>query len=435
MGRPDEPVAGPQGQAVAPGEEANTPGGEAAATVRPVPAALGGAEEQLERLGRELTEIAMLEQQTRAEATRHEQRRVQAGERLSAMQSRKDADPDELREAVAQLLTLTRRSALMEAQVDVLAGKEKVLLRYRDHLAELVVALRAAAEWVPPEGSGDEFEALPVSAGVSRAILSAQEDMRRDIARAMHDGPAQSLANIVLQAQIVERLVARDPEAGVREAQALIDVVQHALDATKTFIFNVRPMVLDDLGLVPTLRRLARDRGRDAQIPVDFDSVGADRRLDIDLETGLFRILDQATVAYLETAPDRVSLSLTWEPASLAGHLQATHTAETVLALPAGVTAADADASPDEERPAAASTRRRRGSREQGEDLPPALAAMIREQREDEAARAPRPEPPRAQGLPAATWRDIEQRARSLGIEARLSDEGRCLDLAAELPS
>ena len=378
----------------------------------------------------------MLEQQTRAEAARHEQRRVQAGERLSAMQGRKDADPDELREATAQLLTLTRRSALMEAQVDVLAGKEKVLVRYRDHLAELVEALRAAAEWVPPEGSGDELEALPVSAGVSRAILSAQEDMRRDIARAMHDGPAQSLANIVLQAQIVERLVARDPEAAVREAQTLIDVVQHALDATKTFIFNVRPMVLDDLGLVPTLRRLARDRGRDAQVPVDFDSVGADRRLDIDLETGLFRILDQATVAYLETAPDRV-LALAHLGAGVAGGAPAGD--------PHGRDRAGAAAGRRLPMPTRHPTRsarrrrraprRRRGTREQGEDLPPALAAMIREQREDEAARAPRAEPPRAQGLPAAIWRDIEQRARSLGIEARLSDEGRCLDLAAELPA
>ncbi len=394
MGRPDEPVA----------------------------VALGGAEEQLERLGRELAEIAMLEQQTRAEAARHEQRRAQAGERLAAMQSRHDADPAELRETVAQLLTLTRRSALMEAQVDVLAGKEKVLVRYRDHLAELAEALRAAAEWVPPAGSGDELEALPVSAAVSRAILSAQEDMRRDIARAMHDGPAQSLANIVLQAQIVERLVARDPEAALREARTLIEVVQHALDETKTFIFNVRPMVLDDLGLVPTLRRLARDRGREAQVPVDFDSVGADRRLDIDLETGLFRIIDEATVAYLETAPARVSLSLTWEPASLAARVQAVHTAETVLALSSGL-------EPSPEPPPT-----RRGTREQGEDLPPALAAMIREQREDEAARAPRAQPPRPQGLPAATWRDIEQRARSLGIEARLGDEGRSLDLAAELP-
>src|SRR3989304_784754 len=55
-------------------------------------------------------------------------------------------------------------------------------------------------------------------------------------------------------------------------------MVQHTLEATKTFIFDVRPMVLDDLGIVPTLRRAARDRGRVAQIPVEFDSVGQGRR-------------------------------------------------------------------------------------------------------------------------------------------------------------
>ena len=46
----------------------------------------------------------------------------------------------------------------------------------------------------------------------SRLLLTAQEDLRREIARAMHDGPAQSLTNIVLQAQIVERLVLKDPQ-------------------------------------------------------------------------------------------------------------------------------------------------------------------------------------------------------------------------------
>ena len=49
---------------------------------------------------------------------------------------------------------------------------------------------------------------------VSRLVLTGQEDLRREIARAMHDGPAQSLTNIVLQAQIVERLVAKDPALG-----------------------------------------------------------------------------------------------------------------------------------------------------------------------------------------------------------------------------
>ncbi len=128
----------------------------------------------------------------------------------------------------------------------------------------------------------------------------------------MHDGPAQSLTNIVLQAQIVERLVARDPASASGEIRQLTAMVQQTLDATKSFIFDVRPMVLDDLGLVPTLRRAARERGRRAGIPVEFDSLGSDRRLPMDLESGLFRMLDEAMAAYLAETPDRVVMKLDW---------------------------------------------------------------------------------------------------------------------------
>ena len=106
--------------------------------------------------------------------------------------------------------------------------------------------------------SPDAGAQLPTA--VSRIVLSAQEDLRREIAKAMHDGPAQSLTNIVLQAQIVERLMATDTARARTEVGLLIAMVQQTLDATKSFIFDVRPMVLDDLGLVPTLRRSARDR-------------------------------------------------------------------------------------------------------------------------------------------------------------------------------
>ena len=89
-------------------------------------------------------------------------------------------------------------------------------------------------------------------------------------------------------------------------------MVQQTLEATKSFIFDVRPMVLDDLGLVPTLRRAARERGRRAGVPVDFDSMGQDRRLPMDLESGLFRILDEAMAAYLGARAERVAVRLDW---------------------------------------------------------------------------------------------------------------------------
>jgi two-component system sensor histidine kinase DegS len=145
-----------------------------------------------------------------------------------------------------------------------------------------------------------------------RLVLGAQEDLRREIARAMHDGPAQSLTNIVLQAQIVDRLLARDPEMAKAELGQLVSMVQATLDATKSFIFDVRPMVLDDLGLVPTIRRAASERGRRARLPVEFDSMGPDRRLSMELESALFRILDEALGGYLAGKPDRVAISLDW---------------------------------------------------------------------------------------------------------------------------
>ncbi len=213
-------------------------------------------------------------------------------------------------------------------------------------------------------------------AAVSRMVMTAQEDLRREISRAMHDGPAQSLTNIVLQAQIVERLVARDPASAHGEVTQLIAMVQQTLDATKSFIFDVRPMVLDDLGLLPTLRRAARERGRRAGIAIEFDSMGQDRRLPMDLESGLFRIVDEALAAYLSLAPDRVSLKLEWT-----GQVEVRVAASKT---PLFIT----EPTP----PPPAPESKKKGGKDVADELPPALAAMIeeREAAEREEAEAAR---------------------------------------------
>src|SRR4029079_10677159 len=174
-----------------------------------------------------------------------------------------------------------------------------------------------------PDGDGTPGEGEALSPTLSRVVLSAQEDLRREIARSLHDGPAQSLTNIVLQAQIVDRMIAKDPEQAKGEIRLLMSMVQQTLEATKSFIFDVRPMVLDDLGLVPTLRRATRDRGRRAQVQVEFESLGGDRRLPMDVESTIFRILDEALGAYLALAPERIALRLDWGPERLEAHLTA----------------------------------------------------------------------------------------------------------------
>ena len=228
-------------------------------------------------IDRELAEIDMLIAQARSETSRHETRRATAADKLAGLDPA--ATAADAAELAGQVVNLTRRAALMDAQLEILEGKRRSAARLQEVIrasAEAVRGLELGTARRSTSVEVDEVEAAMPPA-VSGLVLSAQEDLRREIARAMHDGPAQSLTNIVLQAEIVERLVARDPTSAAAEVRALVAMVQQTLEATKTFIFDVRPMVLDDLGLVPTLRRSARDRGRRAGIDVAFASAGVDR--------------------------------------------------------------------------------------------------------------------------------------------------------------
>jgi two-component system sensor histidine kinase DegS len=354
-------------------------------------------------LERELTEIDMLVAQVRQEAARHEQKRAQAADKLAAT----SGAPKELADLHAQVVTLTHRAAVMEAQVEVLEGKRKALARFRDALVRHVESPEDGGALDADAEDDDGVPALPPA--VSRMLLGAQEDLRREIARAMHDGPAQSLTNIVLQAQIVERLLARDPEQAAGEVRLLMSMVQQTLDATKSFIFDVRPMVLDDLGLMPTLRRATRERGRRAGITVDFESSGGDRRLAPETESGLFRILDEAMAGFLSTSPDTLALRLDWSDRVEA----------TVTALRAGAELAGVSAEPD---------------LPDDEDLPPTLAAMVQDRRGERRARADAARQAAIAALPRAAWREIQQRAGTIGATAELLDGGGTLRVSVAVP-
>jgi len=388
---------------------------EAAATPEPAPEAPTGSLDalaaslaaELEGLARELDEIGLLVGQSRAEAGHLEQKRAAAAGRLEGLA--RGAGPD-LAEAASQLAAITRRASAMESQVEVLDGRQRTLERHRDSLEQVRAALATlggtsgSPDDGSPAGGGPEVPeatggaGAPTASAMNRVVLAAQEDLRRDIARAMHDGPAQSLANITLQAQIVERLIERDPAAARGEVRELTAMVQRTLDATKTFIFDVRPMVLDDLGLVPTLRRVARDRSRRTGVPVEFESLGADRRLPMELESAVFRVADEAVAALAGGHPERVAMTLDWGE-------------ELELAVQ-GRFAAAADG--HDEAPRA--------------DMPDALREMVDERLTRAAAAS------RVALLTAAIRREIGERAAAAGGRVIFAEDGRAMTAHFPLP-
>ena len=158
--------------------------------------------------------------------------------------------------------------------------------------------MKAAAEQLedhrPPDGTLEEGLARYRSA--SRQVFQTIDEERMRIAQDMHDGPAQSMSNLFLRAEILERMVDREPEQAKAEVQSFKDAMRGVLDETRQLIFDLRPATLDDLGVIPTLRRLVKEYHDAEGIEARFSVRGTERRLPAATEGALFRIVKEALV-------------------------------------------------------------------------------------------------------------------------------------------
>ncbi|NJD01865.1 MAG: sensor histidine kinase [Ruminiclostridium sp.] len=125
-------------------------------------------------------------------------------------------------------------------------------------------------------------------------IIKAQEDERQRVARDIHDGPAQLMSNVVLKAEICERMIDMDLEKAREELQSLKKTVRESLQDVRKIIYNLRPMSLDDLGLVPTLQRYIMTFQEDTGISVSFKTRGAPDDVKPVISLTVFRIVQEA---------------------------------------------------------------------------------------------------------------------------------------------
>ena len=124
-------------------------------------------------------------------------------------------------------------------------------------------------------------------------IIKAQEGERLRVSREIHDGPAQEMANLIYQASICERLVDTRPEEAKAGLQELRRQIRTCLADVRQIIFDMRPMSLDDLGLVPALRQLVSKLEERKILKTDFQVNGKERALEKHVEVTLFRIIQE----------------------------------------------------------------------------------------------------------------------------------------------
>jgi signal transduction histidine kinase len=129
----------------------------------------------------------------------------------------------------------------------------------------------------------------------SSAIIRSQELERQRIAREIHDGPAQAVANVVLRMDILSKVSEKDPSRVSEELAKMKAIAQGALDEIRGFIFDLRPMTLQDLGLVATIKRVVTSIREMSGLNVRYVVEGNERPLGQLVSLAVFRIAQEAT--------------------------------------------------------------------------------------------------------------------------------------------
>lgn len=198
----------------------------------------------------------------------------------------------------------------LQVELGIAREKENSLRRKRDELERSLINVKkmvekaenmvqrvsVAMEYLHDslEQIADQWEGIKARYQIGERIIRAQEEERRRVAREIHDGPAQAMANVVLRAEICERLLLQGREQVAIELAQLKDMVKESLRELRRIIFNLRPMALDDLGLVPTLKRYLANLQEHEGVPVCLQVLGNETRLGSAQEVAIYRMVQEA---------------------------------------------------------------------------------------------------------------------------------------------
>jgi two-component system sensor histidine kinase DegS len=255
--------------------------------VSPLEQLLEEYRKEYDQVQRELKEIDLLIQQTSAEVERLAHRNTQVTNRLRQVEAALDTVPrEDIKEAYMAVLDTQQRLFTMRGQLEKLQSDQRNMARYLDLLHSLL-DIATQAEHKPALPEGEPTQPLVVR------IIEAQERERQRLSRQIHDGPAQSLTNLILQAEICERLFSTDPDRARIELANLKDAVAATFQAVRGFILNLRPMMLDDLGVIPTLRRYVDNFSDNTGVSTNLTVTGKERRLVSHKEVTIFRVVQQ----------------------------------------------------------------------------------------------------------------------------------------------
>ncbi len=261
--------------------------------------------DRLESIERRLTENKTSIEQRELEVDRIKQRNINVSAQLKRVEDNFDSIPrSDIRVAYEDTLDTQKRLVSFNTQLESLRDTQHSLSEQKQTLqfilnmmGEVTLDQLSAGG----DGGGDSVGRSGLANEQIVRIVEAQEAERKRLANALHDGPAQSLTNFILQAEICQRLFDRDPDSASHELGNLKTSASVSFQKIRDFIFELRPMMLDDLGLIATMRRHIENYNEKLDnTEVEFHLTGAERRLPNHIEVIMFRGLQLLLTNSLE---------------------------------------------------------------------------------------------------------------------------------------
>jgi two-component system sensor histidine kinase DegS len=243
---------------------------------------------ELEETQRALREVTLMIEQSQGELGKITQRNTAITSHLQQLQ-KQGTTVEDLKMSYDSALDVQQRLFVMRGQLEKLQNDKGHLGKYKGILEKLVsggIGGNAANSSAPAAGAKSQMAGIEM-------IVNAQEAERQRLSRQMHDGPAQALSNFILQTEIAMRLLDVDPAQAKDELGNLKTSAMGTFQKVRNFIFELRPMMLDDLGLIPTLRKYADAFKEQAGLDVSVTVTGTERRLEPYLEVMVFRAVQE----------------------------------------------------------------------------------------------------------------------------------------------
>lgn len=197
---------------------------------------------------------------------------------------------------LAALLRAAYENAVTDVSLNPSAGTSSAeLASGRQLLSRMELAERAVRDAASVLEPGNRNSPITAEGSGQRlAVLAAQEEERARLANELHDGPAQALANLIFQTEVVERAIRVDAESGDQELRALRTMLQSELDTIRSYINQLRPPLLDADGLDVALQEAASRLTEHDGIPVEVRLDASPELIDETARTVALRVAQEA---------------------------------------------------------------------------------------------------------------------------------------------